>query len=367
LSRKTSFPEIHAPSFRNFILIVLEQLEQIPGKHMKNTAVVTGAEGFIGSHLARFLRDKEWKVVGTFCLQGSLSIPKSPNLEFARCDLRNGQRVAHILAKYQPTHIFHLGAQSLPTLSWEDPVGTFEPNVMGSLNLFEAVRHMKRPPVVVSACSSAEYGHVAASAIPVTEDHPLLPLHPYGISKVCLDLLAREYFLDYKIPAVNLRLFNTTGPGKTDDAPSDFVRQLIRIKKGLQPPVIEVGNLKPHRAFLDVNDTVRGFYLAALKGKRGEAYNLCAAKTNEIGELLNMAIRLSGVTPEVRQAPQLMRPSDEKIIFGSTQKFTKDTGWKPQRSIEQTLTSMLDFWDRVQSPAGNGTENIQKLRWAGLS
>ena len=99
-----------------------------------------------------------------------------------------------------------------------------------------------------------------ASAIPVKEEQPLLPLHPYGISKVCLDLLAREYFLDYQIPAVNIRLFNTTGPGKTNDAPSDFVRQIVRIKKGLQKPVIEVGNLKPLRAFLDVHDTVRGFY-----------------------------------------------------------------------------------------------------------
>lgn len=115
---------------------------------------------------------------------------------------------------------------------------------MGSLHIFEAIRHMKRRPVVVSACSSAEYGNVPASAIPVTEKQPLRPLHPYGISKVCLDLLARQYFLDYEIPAVNLRLFNTTGPGKTNDAPSDFVRQLIRIKKGVQEPVIEVGNLK---------------------------------------------------------------------------------------------------------------------------
>src|SRR5579864_269194 len=171
-----------------------------------------------------------------------------------------------------------MGAQSLPTVSWADPVGTFESNVMGSLYLFEAVRRLKRRPVVVSACSSAEYGHVLEAAIPVREEQPLKPLHPYGISKVCLDLLAREYFLDYKIPAVNIRLFNTTGPGKTNDAPSDFVRQLIRIKKGLQPPVIEVGNLKPHRAFLDVSDTVRGFYLAALKGRAGEVYNLCATK-----------------------------------------------------------------------------------------
>jgi GDP-4-dehydro-6-deoxy-D-mannose reductase len=199
----------------------------------------------------------------------------------------------------------------------------------------------------VSACSSAEYGNVPPSAIPVTEEQPLHPLHPYGISKVCLDLLGREYFLDYGIPTVNLRLFNTTGPGKTDDAPSDFVRQLVRVKKGLQPPVIEVGNLKPRRAFLDVNDTVRGFYLAAIKGKRGESYNLCAGTTHRIAEVLREAIRLSGIKVEVRQADRLMRPSDEKIIFGSTDKIRRDTGWKPRLSIGQTLSSMLEYWEHA--------------------
>ena len=264
------------------------------------TAFVTGAEGFIGSHLARFLHAKGWRVIGAFRMHGGNSFPQADNMHFVQLDLRNGQRLTQLFSEYEPTHVFHFGAQSLPTVSWADPVGTFESNIMGSLHLFEAVRHMKRPPVVVSACSSAEYGHVPASAIPVTEEQPLRPLHPYGISKVCLDLLAHEYFLDYGIPAVNLRLFNTTGPGKTNDAPSDFVRQLIRIKKGVQAPVIEVGNLKPRRAFLDVNDTVRGFYLAATKGKRGEAYNLCASETHEIGELLRTAIRLSGVKAEIR-------------------------------------------------------------------
>jgi nucleoside-diphosphate-sugar epimerase len=311
------------------------------------TALVTGATGFIGLYLAQFLQAKGWRVIGGYLLYDPGPLPNLPGLEFVQCDLRNGQRVSQLLREYEPTHVFHLGAQSLPTISWEDPVGTFESNVMGSLYLFEAVRHMKRPPVVVSACSSAEYGHVPASAIPVKETQPLQPLHPYGISKVCLDLIAREYYLDYKVPAVNVRLFNTTGPGKTNDAPSDFVRQLIRINKGLQQPVMEVGNLKPRRAFLDVNDTVRGFYLAALKGTPGEAYNLCADGTHLIGDLLRTAIQLSGVKVEIRQAERLMRPSDEKIIFGSTEKIRKHTGWKPLRGIEQTLGSMLEYWDRV--------------------
>lgn len=313
----------------------------------KKVALVTGAEGFIGSHLAKFLQAKGWDVIGTYRLHGYDSFPRLPHMEFVACDLRNGQRVEQLFREYEPTHVFHLGAQSLPTVSWADPVFTFESNIMGSLHVFEAVRRMKRHPVVVSACSSAEYGYVPASAVPVIEDYPLRPLHPYGISKVCLDLLARQYFLDYRIPAVNLRLFNTTGPGKTNDAPSDFVRQLIRIKKGQQSPVIEVGNLKPRRAFLDVGDTVRGFYLAARKGIRGEAYNLCAATTYEIGALLRMAIRLSGVKAEIRPVAHLMRPSDEKIIFGSTKKFQRDTGWKPLRSVEQTLNSMLEYWDRM--------------------
>lgn len=331
---------------------IIRSLWQLLGKaeharrlhSMTRIALVTGAEGFIGSHLVRFLHDKGWRVAGSYLQKTSQSLPQLANVNFEQCDLRNGQRVTQLIDKCQPTHIFHMGAQSLPTASWADPVTTFESNIMGSLYLFEAARHMKRRPVIVSACSSAEYGNVPASAIPVKEEQPLHPLHPYGISKVCLDLLAREYFLDYKIPAVNIRLFNTTGPGKTNDAPSDFVRQVARIKKGLQSPVIEVGNLKPRRAFLDVQDTVRGFYLAAMKGKHGEAYNLCATRTYRVEEVLHTAIRLAGIKAEVRSVSRLMRPSDEKVIFGSTQKIRKDTGWQPLKTIEQTLKSMLDYW-----------------------
>src|SRR5260370_37119310 len=137
---------------------------------MKRTAVVNGYEGFIGSHLAKFLKTKGWNVFGTYCLQRFESLSRFSNFQFARCDLRTSQRIAQLLADFEPSHVFHLAAQSLPTLSWEDPVETFESNIMGSLNLFEAVRRMKRRPVVVSACSRAEYGHFPSSAIPVTEE-----------------------------------------------------------------------------------------------------------------------------------------------------------------------------------------------------
>ncbi|HEY1805473.1 MAG TPA: GDP-mannose 4,6-dehydratase [Terracidiphilus sp.] len=313
---------------------------------VKKTALVTGAEGFIGSHLVRFLRTKGWNVVGTYRTYGSRVQLDEANLSFAQCDLRNGQRVQQVFEDCRPTHVFHLGAQSLPTVSWSDPVETFESNIMGSLYLLETARHCAKPPVIVCACSSAEYGNVPQSAIPVTENHPPKPLHPYGISKLCVDLLARQYFVDYGLPIVTIRLFNTTGPGKTDDAPSDFVRQLARIQKGLQEPLVEVGNLRPYRAFLDVRDTVNGFYLAATKGERGETYNLCADRTYRISEVLRTAISLSGVQAKVLQADRLMRPSDEKVIFGNAKKFRAATGWKPICSLTETLQSMLEYWQR---------------------
>jgi GDP-4-dehydro-6-deoxy-D-mannose reductase len=311
---------------------------------MPLTALVTGSEGFIGSHMVTFLAKQGWNVIGTCLPDPPATKPKLPRVKHVQCDLRNGQRIAQLLYEYQPTYVFHFGAQSLPTVSWSNPVLTFETNIMGSLYLFEAARYMKRRPKIVSACSSAEYGEMPPAAIPVSEKFPLNPVHPYGISKLCLDLLAREYFTDYKVPAVNIRLFNTTGPGKTSDAPSDFVTQLVKIKKGLQPPVVETGNLKARRSFLDVRDAVRGFYLAATKGKPGEAYHLCASPLAPIGELLRKAIRISGLKPEVRPVARLMRPNDEKIIYGSTKKIRRDTGWSQQFTIEQTLRSIFDFW-----------------------
>ena len=310
------------------------------------TALVTGATGFIGTHLVRFLQAKGWNVVGAHWPSDQPAT--LPNVRFVPCDLRDRLQVKELFEESSFSHVFHLGAQSLPALSWKDPVATFESNIMGSLHLFEAIRYIgRRPPLVISACSAAEYGHVASSETPVKEEHPLAPLHPYGVSKVCLDLMGRAYWRNWNIPTINIRLFNTTGPGKTNDAASDFVRQLVRAKKGLQQPVIEVGNLKPRRAFLDVSDAVGGLYLAATRGKPGAVYNLCADRTYAIRQLLQAAIELSGFDVKIRPSSRLMRTLDERIIFGSTKKFRRDTGWRPQKTLTQTLTAMFDYWERA--------------------
>jgi len=132
----------------------------------------------------------------------------------------------------------------------------------------------------------------------------------------------------------------------------------VAIRKGLHGPVIEVGNLHTKRAFLDVRDTVRGFYLAALKGVPGEAYNLCAAEARSISEILHAAIRLAGVDVEIKQVRRLMRPSDERIIFGDTQKIRKATDWEPTRSLEETMASMIDYWDGVLQGRGESSSPV---------
>jgi GDP-4-dehydro-6-deoxy-D-mannose reductase len=296
-------------------------------------------------------------VVGSF-LSAPDGFQSLHGIRFVACDLRNGPQVTKLVEERAPTHVFHLGAQSSPMRSRTAPLETFDSNVLGSLHLFEAVRRLPRPPVVVLACSSAEYGHVARTGIPTRESQKLNPLHPYGISKVCLDLLARYYFVEHGIPTIRLRVFNTTGPGKTEDAASDFIRQLVQIKRGLRPPVVKAGNLSPRRAFLDVSDAVRGFYLAATRGKPGEVYNLCASQTHSIRELLECAIRITGVQVRIQESSRLVRPHDEKIIFGSSARFRRHTGWKPTVSFEETLASMLDYWQNGDSSASGAVTAV---------
>jgi GDP-4-dehydro-6-deoxy-D-mannose reductase len=303
--------------------------------------MITGAAGFIAPFLAQQCIASGCSVLGLDHRE-----PKNswPDAAFERCDVRDGGRFSELIAKFAPERVFHLAAQSYPTVSLARPQETFESNVGGTINLFEALRTLKLSPTVVVACSSAEYGLVASKDLPVRETHPLLPLHPYGVSKVAQDLLAAQYYANYKIPAIRIRIFNTTGPGKKDDVCSDLTKRAIEIVLGIHPPVMKVGNTNTRRAIIDVRDQVRGLWLAAEHCEPGEVYNLGAESIYSVEEIIEEIRSQVGVKFELEREPSLVRACDEPVIAGDMTKFRSRCTWNPGIPLRTTVRDMLEWW-----------------------
>jgi GDP-4-dehydro-6-deoxy-D-mannose reductase len=302
--------------------------------------MITGAAGFIGGFLTKRCTD-----AGCSVLALDVCEPR-PTLEgaFERCDVRDPAHLGKLVSTFRPDRIFHLAAQSYPTVSLEQPRETMDINVGGTINLFECLRTAGLSSVVVVACSSGEYGVVASADLPVREDHALQPLHPYGVSKVAQDLLAAQYFANYALRSIRIRIFNTTGPSKLGDVCSDLTKRVVKIEMGLQPPTLMVGNLTPRRAIIDVRDMVRGLWLAAERCRPGEVYNVGAKHIYSVEELIE-AIRARAKTAfQVEQDPELMRGCDETVIAGDISKFQRSSGWEPEIDLDQTLQDMLDWW-----------------------
>ena len=308
--------------------------------------MITGSAGFIGGYLAKHCVEAGCSVLG---LGSSEPEDTWAGGAFEYCDIRDEARLLHLISTFQPDRIFHLAAQSYPTVSLEQPRETIDVNVGGTVNLFEGLRAAGILPIVVVACSSAEYGPVATSDLPVREDHPLRPLHPYGVSKVAQDLLAAQYFANYSIPSLRIRIFNTTGPGKIGDVCSDLARRAVEIELGMRPPSLTVGNLT-RRAIVDVRDLVRGLWLAAESCMPGDVYNLGGDKIYSVEEVIDTIRAHVKIHFSVEQDPALVRGCDEPVIAGDITKFRLCSGWTMEIELAKTLRDMLDWWrDRLAS------------------
>jgi GDP-4-dehydro-6-deoxy-D-mannose reductase len=309
-------------------------------------ALITGVNGFIGSYLAEYLLNKRLKVYGTiFKVKHLENIAHlKDEIILSRCDVRNPTTVKNVVGKSKLDIVFHLAAQSYPTVSWKDPVSTMETNVFGTINLFEAIRKLGINPKILVACSSAEYGSVREREVSIKEDYPLLPLHPYGVSKVAQDLLAYQYFKNFGLNTIRVRIFGTTGPRKIGDVCSDFARQIVEIECKKKDPIMYVGNLEARRDLTDVRDMVRAFWLLMEKGKIGEVYNACSSKAYKIDDILDKFLEMSDADIEVKVDPKKLRPSDEPVILGDNSKIKKDCGWQPKIPIEKTLKDILNYW-----------------------
>lgn len=321
-------------------------------------ALITGITGFAGSHLAEYLLEHQPDVEVFGTRRWRSPMDNVAHLEgkvtFLEMDMTDFNSVHAVLAKVRPDFIFHLAAQSFVPTSWSAPAATFDTNISGQINIFEAVRSLEIDPVIQIACSSEEYGLVHPDETPITEENPLRPLSPYAVSKVSQDYLGYQYFQSYGIKAIRTRGFNHTGPRRGDVfVTSNFAKQLARIKAGLAEPVIRVGNLDAVRDFTDVRDTVRAYWLAVNKAKPGEVYNICSGSGITIRELLDRLIALTDVEVTIEPDPERMRPSDVEILLGDCSKFHRDTGWEPKIPFDQTLRDTVDYWlERVQSEHG---------------
>jgi GDP-mannose 4,6-dehydratase len=304
--------------------------------------------GFIGSHFAQFLLEKGHDVSGTVWDKGEMGNIEHvrDKVEVLECDVRDSQRVEEVMRKTMPDRIYHLAAQSFPTVSWEEPVRTLDTNILGTTHIFETIKSIGLDTVVVVACSSAEYGFVTEDEVPVSEGHGLLPLHPYGVSKVGQDLMAYQYFQNFGIKTVRARIFNTTGPRKTKDVCSDFTSRIVKIEKGMEDRML-VGNLEPKRDITDVADVINALWLLGEKAKMGDAYNICSSKAYRIKDVLDMAVKLSTAKIDVQVDEDKLRPTDEPIIMGDNTKIRNDCGWAPKMTMEETLDRMLKYWREV--------------------
>lgn len=315
--------------------------------------LVTGAGGMVGSHMVERLHAQGENVIGTY-YKPTTDIKELPkDIKMIECDVRYAPSVEKIIMEYQPDEIYHLAAQSYPTVSWDRPYETMETNINGTVAVYEAIKKVRKlvnsgyDPMVVVACSSAEYGEtlneLEGNEVYVKETAALKPLHPYGVSKVGQDLISFQYYMNDHIRCIRARIFNSTGTRKVNDVTSDFTYRAVEAEKsGVYE--LRVGNLETKRAIMDQRDLVSALILLAQKGTPGDVYNISSEHIYQMKDIVKMIEKEIGRTFEIKVDTELLRPTDEKIIVGDVTKLKQDTGWKQVIPMEQTISDMLEYW-----------------------
>jgi GDP-4-dehydro-6-deoxy-D-mannose reductase len=319
-------------------------------KALMSRVLLTGANGFVGKLLTVRLQNAGFHVVA---LNGHLPMASGSADEQVTCDIRDAHGLAQVVARVQPSHIVHLAAISHVPTSFSEPLLTWQTNVMGSMNLLEAMRLHAPEAFVLFASSSEVYGVAFKSGQPVDEQTRCEPMNPYGASKMAAESAFQEYFRQ-GLKGVIARPFNHIGAQQSADfVTASFARQIALIESGQQAPVLKVGNLQARRDFLDVQD-VCSAYLELLKLADRADYprcmNIASGRSHKIRNVLDLLLSLSDAQIEVKLDQQRIRPSDIPVAAGSNQRLKETTGWQPTRSLEQTLRELLDYWREQVKP-----------------
>ena len=309
--------------------------------------LITGIAGSGGSYLAEYIC-KNHSEVEIHGLAYSRSTRK--NLEGIlnkviphEADLMDFGSVFSVLEEVRPDVIFHLAAFANVRASFDTPNSFLSNNILGTSNLFEAVRLARLDPIIQLCSTSEVYGQVEPSDVPIKEDAPMKPASPYAVSKATQDLLGWTYFISYKIKIIRTRMFTYLNPRRTDLFASSFARQVAWIEQGLQKELTH-GNLDSVRTVIDMRDAMRAYWLTILHCRPGEAYNIGGTTSMKVGNFLERLIALSKTSIPTRCDPALLRPADVTLQIPCVDKFASETGWKPEYSFDDSLTHLLDFW-----------------------
>jgi GDP-4-dehydro-6-deoxy-D-mannose reductase len=292
--------------------------------------LVTGASGFIGRRLVRYLRRRGDDVAGTV-----FRAAREEPFDTYRTDLLDTATLAAAIEACDPEAVIHLAGLSHVGSSWRNVAEYYRVNILGTRNVLDAAGGRR----VVIASSAEVYGLVPESRQPIRETEPLDPGNPYAMSKASAELLA----LDRE--GLIMRSFNLIGPGQSETfALPGFARQLAEIRRGGREPVLKVGNLEARRDFLHVDDALEAYRLVATAGEPGEAYNLGSGEAHSIREVLDLLLEVSGVAAHTEMDAERFRPVDIPLTCADTTKL-RALGWRPGRSLEQALS---ELWESVR-------------------
>ena len=308
--------------------------------------LITGASGFVGRHLVTLLSRKGYRVFGTF----SSNIPRGAsalrNCRSFRLDLRNSNDIAAVLKNAAPDYVFHLAAQSIPRLSWENPGLFLDINTAGSVRLFQAVLKAKMNPRILLVSTNLVYGNTFRIKKQVSETDLLMPLNPYAMSKALAETAALNFAAQYGLDIVIARPFNHLGVGQNPALVfSDWCRQIASAEKGGKQSYLRVGNLDSYRDFLHVEDVVGAYEVLMQKGKSREAYNIGSGTAVLLQDYVGYLVKSARVPLKLKVEAKRLRRDDPPYISGNTEKM-RALGWKPRRSAFEALSEILEYWRR---------------------
>ncbi len=259
-------------------------------------------------------------------------------------DILNQGEVINVLAEFKPDWIFQLAGQSSVGQSWENPSQTVDINIKGTLNVLEAIKDLDYKPRVLLVGTGDEYGQIEQSNLSINEESNTRPGNVFAATKAFQSKLANIYCDAYGLEIMSARTFNYIGPGQESVfAIANFCQQIVDIEKGVQDPIIKVGNLTARRDFTDIRDIVKAYVLLIQNGHAGEIYNVGSGRAIALDEILDTILKHAQEEVTITVDRDKLRPIDIPVIEADITKLKNNINWHPEYSIEATIVEMLEY------------------------